>query len=146
MKQLMCVTVLFLCGWMGFAQQAPIPFRVTSYLISTGGGRKQTASQYERAELYIHDETQSWEIVLYRKDAADPERVTLEKLADFGKTAAFRTITIQERAGKSGGGLFAYMPPFEEVKAPNGGRTLRLQVDLCDTRTEAVRRRIILEY
>jgi hypothetical protein len=115
------------------AEPLSIPVTITSYLIS----RRQTAVQYEKAELIIDDETQSWEIVLYRKDGKDPEHIKLEKFEDIGRdNGVFRTITIKEGSTTSGSNLFAYMPVFTDGK---------IQVDLCDTRTEGVRRRLILE-
>ncbi|MDR2552715.1 MAG: hypothetical protein LBD31_06075 [Treponema sp.] len=124
--------ILWICGGLLFAQPAPIQFRVSSYLVSG----KQTSSQYARAELVVNDETQSWEITLYRKSGA-AERIKLESFDDLGKNGVFRSIIIQETAGTSGGGLFAYMPAFEGNK---------IRVDLCDTKTERVRRRLIIEY
>ena len=75
---------------------------------------------------------------MYRKDGAGPERIKLEKFDDIGhNNGVFRTVIIQEVAGTSGSNLFAYMPVFEGNK---------IRVDLCDTKTEGVKRRIILEY
>jgi hypothetical protein len=113
---------------------APIPVKVGSYQVSG----KQTASLYEKAELVINDTAMSWEIVLYRKNG-NSERIKMEKFDDIGRNlAVFRAITIQE-GGKPAYpaiSLFAYMPVF------SGGK---IQIDLCDTRTEGVRRRLILE-
>jgi hypothetical protein len=115
------------------AEPLSVPVKIVSYLIS----RRQTAAQYERADLVIDDETQSWEIILYRKDGKNPEHIKLEKFDDIGHdNGVFRSITIQEGATTSGSNLFAYMPVFDKGK---------IQVDLCDTRTEGVRRRLILE-
>jgi hypothetical protein len=125
--------VFALCSWTIMAEPLSISVKITSYLIS----RRQTAAQYEKADLIIDDETQSWEIVLYRKDNKDPEHIKLEKFEDIGRNnGVFRTITIQEGSSTSGSNLFAYMPIFTDGK---------IQVDLCDTRTEGVRRRLILE-
>jgi hypothetical protein len=134
MKKLFLLCIAgFLAGAV-FAQSDAIPFKVSSYQIS----RRQTAAQYTKAELFVNDETQSWEIVLYRKDGKGPERIKLEKFDDIGQNnGVFRTITIQDSSGATGGGLFAYMPVFEGNK---------IRVDLCDTKTEGVKRRLILEY
>ncbi|MDR1505735.1 MAG: hypothetical protein LBI67_01395 [Treponema sp.] len=133
MKKIAFFAVCVLCSWAAVAEPLSVPVKIASYLIS----RRQTAAQYEKADLVIDDETQSWEIVLYRKDGADNERIKLEKFEDIGNNnGVFRTITIQENSKTSGSGLFAYMPVF------NNGK---IQVDLCDTRTEGVRRRLILE-
>ena len=133
MKKLFFLTIVGLCGWMVFAQPQAITFKVASYQIST----RQAASQYTRAELIINDEEQSWEIVLYRKDGTGPDRIRLEKFDDIGRNiGVFRTVTITEAAGTSGSNLFAYMPAFEGN---------RIRVDLCDTRTEGVKRRLIIE-
>jgi hypothetical protein len=134
MKKLLFVVVFGICSWTVFAQPAPITFKVVSYLIS----RRQTAPQYEKAELIVDDENQSWEIILYRKDGAEPEHIKLEKFDTIGRNnGVFRTVTIREAAGTSGSGLFAYMPVFEGNK---------IRVDLCDTRTEGVKRRLIMEF
>ncbi|MDR1307194.1 MAG: hypothetical protein LBK74_06450 [Treponema sp.] len=134
MKKLVLVVIAGLCTAAVFAQSGAILFKVSSYQVS----RRQTASQYTRAELFVNDETQSWEIVLHRKDGAGPERIKLEKFDDIGhNNGVFRAITIQDNSGATGGGLFAYMPVFEGSK---------IRVDLCDTRNESVRRRLILEY
>jgi hypothetical protein len=132
MKKLVMFVILGICAGAAFAQ--PIPFTVSSYQIS----RRQTAPQYTRAELIVNDESQSWEIILYRKDGVGPERIKLEKFDDIGhNNGVFRTVIIQEAAGTSGSNLFAYMPVFEGNK---------IRVDLCDTKTEGVKRRLILEY
>jgi hypothetical protein len=134
MKKLFLLVIVGLCTTAVFAQSGAILFKVSSYQIS----RRQTASQYTKAELFVNDETQSWEIVLYRKDGAGPERIKLEKFDDVGhNNGVFRAIIIQDNSGTSGSGLFAYMPVFEGSK---------IRVDLCDARTEGVRRRLILEY
>jgi len=134
MKKLYFLIVFVMCGSAVFAQSQAITFKVALYQIS----RKQIASQYTRAELIIDDENQSWEIVLYRKDGAKPERIKLEKFDDIGRDlGVFRTVTIMEAAGTSGSSLFAHMPVFEGNK---------IRVDLCDTRTEGVKRRLIMEY
>ncbi|GHV84825.1 hypothetical protein AGMMS50230_04330 [Spirochaetia bacterium] len=132
MKKLIFVVVFGICSWAAFAQA--ITFKVASYQIS----RRQAAPQYTKAELVVNDNDQSWEIILYRKDGAVPERIKLEKFDDIGHNlGVFRTITIQEAAGTSGSNLFAYMPVFDGNK---------IRVDLCDTRTEGVKRRLIIEY
>jgi hypothetical protein len=133
MRKQLFFLVFVLCSWAIMAEPLSIPVKITSYLIS----RRQTAVQYEKADLIIDDETQSWEIVLYRKDGTDPEHIKLEKFESVGRdNGVFRTIIIQEGSKTSGSDLFAYMPVFTDGK---------IQVDLCDTRTEGVRRRIILE-
>ena len=133
MKKLFFLTVLALCGWMVFAQAETLTFKVFSYQIST----RQTASLYTKAELIINDETQSWEIILYRKDGKGPDRIKLEKYDNIGRNiGVFRTVTITETTGTTGSNLFAYMPAFEGN---------RIRVDLCDTRTEGVKRRLIIE-
>jgi hypothetical protein len=115
------------------AEPLSIPVKITSYLIS----RRQTAAQYEKADLIIDDETQSWEIILYRKDGTDSDHIKLQQFDDIGNNnGVFRTITIQESSKTSGSNLFAYMPVFTDGK---------IQVDLCDVKTEGVRRRLILE-
>jgi hypothetical protein len=111
----------------------PIPVKVNSYQISG----TQSASLYEKAELIINDENQFWEIILYRK-GGDREIIKMETFDDIGKDlAVFRTITIQEggRPAYIARDLFAYMPVF------NSGK---IQIDLCNAKTEGVRRRIIL--
>ena len=133
MKKLILLAVVGLCGWMVFAQSEPITFKVSSYQISS----RQTAGQYAKAELVINDGNQSWEIILHRKDGTGPDRIKLEKFDDIGRNlGVFRTVTITEAAGTSGSNLFAYMPVFEGNK---------IRVDLCDTKTEGVRRRLIME-
>jgi len=132
-KKLLFLAVFIVCGWTTFAQSGGIMFKVSSYLIA----RKQTANQYTKAELIIDDETQSWEIILYRKDGSGPERIKLEKFDDIGRNkGVFRTVTIREGSKTLGSDLFAYMPEFA------GGK---IQVDLCDTKKEITRRRLILE-
>jgi hypothetical protein len=134
MKKLYFLVVFVICGSAVFAQSQGIPFKVSVYQIS----RRQLASQYTMAELIIDDEKQSWEIVLHRKDGTKPERIKLEKFDDIGRNlGVFRTVTITEASGTTGGNLFAHMPVFE------GGK---IRVDLCDTRTEGVKRRLIIEY
>ena len=134
MKKLLLILVCSICGLAVFAQPDAIPFKVFSYQIST----RQTATQYTKAELIINDETQSWEIVLYRKDGKNTERIKLETFDDIGhNNGVFRTVTIMEAAGTSGSNLFAYMPVFEGN---------RIRVDLCDKRTEGVKRRLIMEF
>ena len=134
MKRSLFLAVFIICGWTAFAQSNAITFKVSSYLIS----RKQTANLYTKAELIIYDEDQSWEIILYRKDGSKPERIKLEKFDDIGhNNGVFRIVTIQEASGTSGKNLFAYMPVFDGTK---------IRVDLCDTRTEGVKRRLIIEY
>ena len=133
MKKLFFLTIVGFCGWAAFAQSGSITFRVASYQIST----RQTASQYTMAELIINDEARSWEIILHRKDGKGPDRIKLERFDDIGRNiGVFRTVIITEAAGTSGSNLFAYMPAFEGN---------RIRVDLCDTRTEGVRRRLIME-
>jgi hypothetical protein len=133
MRKQLFFLAFVLCSWTIMAEPLSVPVKITSYLIS----RRQTAAQYEKADLIIDDETQSWEIVLYRKDGTDPEHIKLEKFEATGRdNGVFRTITIQEGSTTSGSNLFAYMPVFTDGK---------IQVDLCDTRTEGVRRRLILE-
>lgn len=134
MKKLFFFLVLGICGLMLFAQSGPATFKVLSYQIS----RAQTANRYTKAELIIDDETRSWEIILYRKDNTNPERIKLEQSEEFNKSAGvFRTVTIQETAGTSGSNLFAYIPAFVGNK---------IQIDFCDKRTEGVKRRLILEF
>ena len=134
MKKLIFLIVFGICGLMVFTQTDAIPFKVSSYQIST----RQTASQYTKAELLIDDETQSWEIILYRKDGKNNEHIKLEQFNDIGRNkGVFRTVTITEGAGVSGSNLFAHMPVFEGTK---------IRVDLCDKKTEGVKRRLIMEY
>jgi hypothetical protein len=133
MKRPLFFLAFILCSWAIMAEPLSVPVKITSYLIS----RRQSAAQYEKADLIIDDETQSWEIVLYRKDGTDSERIKLEKFDDIGNNnGVFRTITILEGGKTSGSNLFAYMPVFNDGK---------IQVDLCDAKTEGVRRRLILE-
>ncbi|MDR2073172.1 MAG: hypothetical protein LBP60_07045 [Spirochaetaceae bacterium] len=133
MKKALFLIAWGIVTWTGFAQSKPIVFKVSSYQIS----RRQTANQYARAELLIDDENLSWEIILYRKDDTGPEHIKLEQLDFLGNNGVFRTVTIQEASGTSGSNLFAYMPVYEGNK---------IRIDLCDIRTEAVRRRLIIEY
>ena len=134
MKKLFFIVVLGIFGLTVFTQTEPIPFKVFSYQIST----RQTASQYSKAELIIDDETQSWEIILYRKDGKNSERIKLEEFDDIGRgKGVFRTVTITEGSGTLGSNLFAHMPLFEGN---------RIRVDFCDKRTEGVKRRLIIEY
>ena len=132
-KKLFLLIVFVLCGWLVFAQSEAITFKVASYQIST----RQTASLYTMAELIINDEARSWEIILHRKDGKGPDRIKLEKFDDIGRNiGVFRTVTITDISGTTGSNLFAYMPAFEGN---------RIRVDLCDTRTEGVKRRLIME-
>jgi len=134
MKKLFFLVVLNMVGVAAFAQSNAITFKISSYLID----RKETAHLYVRAELTIDDETQSWEIILYRKDAANPERIKLGKYSDIGQdNMVFRTVTIQEGSSTPGANLYAFVPPFEGSK---------IRVDFRDTKTEGVKRRLILEY
>jgi len=133
-RKLLFLAVFIVCGWANFAQSGAITFKVASYLIA----RKQTANLYTKAELIVDDETQSWEFILYRKDGSGPERIKLEKFDDIGRgRGVFRTVTIREGSRTFGSDLFAYMPVFEGT---------RITVDLCDTKKEITRRRLILEY
>jgi len=132
MKKVFFFVVFGIIGWSLFAQSEPIAFRVASYQISS----RQTASQYLNAELIINDENMTWEIILHRRQGA-PERILLSGYDNIGRgIGVFRTVTITEAAGVSGSNLFAYMPHFEGN---------RIRVDLCDKRTEGVRRRLIME-
>ena len=134
MKKLLFVLVIGACGLVVFTQAEAIPFTVFSYQIST----RQTANQYSKAELIINDNTQSWEIILHRKDGKNAERIKLEQFDDIGRNkGVFRTVTITEGAGVTGSNFFAHMPLFEGN---------RIRVDFCDKRTEGVKRRLILEY
>lgn len=134
MKKLFLIIGVCIFGLTVFAQSEAISFKVFSYQIST----RQTANQYTKAELLINDENQSWEIILYRKDGKNSERIKLEKFDDIGRNnGVFRTVTIMEAAGTSGSNLFAYMPVFDGNK---------IRIDLCDKRTEGVKRRLIMEY
>jgi hypothetical protein len=133
MKKHLFFLAFVLCSWTAMAEPLSVPVKIVSYLIN----RKQTAAQYEKADLIIDDETQSWEIILYKKDGTNPERIKLEKFDDLGNNnGVFRTITIREGSTTFGSNLFAYMPVFADGK---------IQIDLCDTRTEGVKRRLILE-
>jgi hypothetical protein len=135
MKKLVFLLIFGICALVLFTQPEGIPFKVFSYQIST----RQLASQYTKAELIISDETQSWEIILYRKDGKNSEHIKLEQFDDINQKnhGVFRNVTIVEAAGTSGSNLFAYMPVFEGNK---------IRVDLCDKRTEGVKRRLIIEY
>ena len=135
MKKLFLFVIFCVCGLAVFAQSDAIAFKVFSYQIST----RQTASQYARAELIINDENQSWEIILYRKDGKNSEHIKLEQFNEINSKnhGVFKTVTIMEAAGTSGSNLFAYMPVFEGN---------RIRVDLCDKRTEGVKRRLIMEF
>ncbi|MDR2701400.1 MAG: hypothetical protein LBB72_03105 [Spirochaetaceae bacterium] len=134
MKRLFFWAVFVTVGLVAFAQSNTITFKVSSYLIN----RKETAQLYVRAELTIDDETQSWEIILHRKDGTNPERIKLEKPSDISRNnMVFRTVAIQEGAGPSGANLYAFVPPFQGSK---------IRVDICDAKTEGVKRRLILEY
>jgi uncharacterized glyoxalase superfamily metalloenzyme YdcJ len=117
-----------LCADTVFAQA--ITLKVMSYLIS----KKQNAALYEKAELSTDDETQAWELVLYRKDGSASERIRLENFAEVSGNGVFRKVSIQEGEKTSGQGMFGYVPVFDS----------KIQIDLCDNRTEAVRRRLIL--
>ena len=132
MKKAFFLIIIGIVSLSLFAQLTPIGFRVSSYQIST----RQIASQYTRAELLINDENQSWEIILHRREG-NPDRIKLENYDDIGRgIGVFRSVTITEASGTSGSNLFAYMPAFEGN---------RIRVDLCDKRTEGVRRRLIME-
>ena len=141
MKKLFFLLVFGVCALVLFTQSEGIPFKVFSYQIST----RQTANQYSKAELIITEtiETQSnpinWEIILHRKDGKNSEHIKLEQLDDINQKnhGVFRNVTIIEAAGTSGSNLFAYIPAFEGN---------RIRVDLCDKRTEGVKRRLIMEY
>ena len=132
MKKIWLCLIIAVCSWTAFAQDMTLPVKIVSYQIS----RRQTSALYERAEIIISDETQSWQIILYRKDGTDPEQILLEKFDDIGNhIGVFRTITIKEGNKTSGSELFAYLPVFE-------GNNIR--IDLCDKRTEGVKRRLIV--
>jgi hypothetical protein len=135
MKKLIFVLVFGMCALVLFTQSEAISFKVFSYQIST----RQTAGQYTKAELIVSDETQSWEIILHRKDGKKTEHIKLEQFDDINQKnhGVFRNVTIIEAAGTSGSNLFAYMPVFDGNK---------IRVDLCDKRTEGVKRRLIMEY
>jgi hypothetical protein len=135
MKRLLFLVVL-VCGLAVYTQSEGIHFKVSSCLI----GGKQTAKSYTGAELVVDEDTKTWEIFLYRKDNKDPDNIKLEKpdvISFQGKNQeVFRTVTIKEGASTSGSNLFALLV-FDGAK---------IQVDLCDTKTEKTKRRIILEY
>ncbi|MDR0447776.1 MAG: hypothetical protein LBH07_03820 [Treponema sp.] len=135
MKKVIFLVIFGIIGWTVFTQNVPIVFKVNSYLIS----QRQTANLYTKAELIIDDEAQTWEIILYRSNNAKPERIKLEKYEDIGRNiGVFRTVIIQEAAGNTAGNnLFAYMPGFDGNK---------IRIDLCDNKTENVRRRLIIEF
>ena len=134
MKKLIFIVIFCIFGLSVFTLPEAIPFKVSSYQIST----RQTAAQYTKADLLVDDETQSWEIILHRKDGKTSERIKLEQYDDIGRgKGVFRTVTIIEGAGTSGSNLFAHMPVFDGNK---------IRVDLCDKRTEGVKRRLIMEY
>jgi hypothetical protein len=134
MKRLFFLLFFVMAGLAAFAQSNTLTFKVSSYLIS----RKETANLYVRAELIIDDEAQSWEIILHRKDGANPETIKLGKFNDIGhNNMVFYTVTIREGSGTSGSSFYAFIPPFEGSK---------IRVDFCDTKTEGVRRRLILDY
>jgi hypothetical protein len=130
MKKLFVLLILGICV-QAFAQAFPI--KVVSYLI----GRKETAAQYDRGELQINDETQSWEIVLYKKTGANrEEKIVLKTFSELGGgIAVFRNITITEAGKNTGSDLFAYIPNFDPAK---------LQIDLCDNKTERTKRRLVI--
>jgi hypothetical protein len=133
MKKVFFLLFFGICAYVqAFAQ--PIPVKVVSYLI----GRRETAAQYERGELIINDETQSWEIILYKKTGGPDsgERILMKNFADIGNgNAVFRSITITEGSKSTGADLFAYFPVFKDGK---------IQIDLCDNKTERTRRRLII--
>jgi len=134
MKRIFITVAFILFGFTAYTQSNAITFKVSSYQIN----RKETASSYVRAELIISDETQSWVISLHRKDGANPEQIKLEKPSDIGNNRmVFRTVSIKESSGTSGADLYAFVPPFEGSK---------IRMDICDTKTENVKRRLILEY
>ena len=132
MKKLFFLVIFGIISLSLFTQTTPIPFKVASYQIST----RQTANLYTRAELVVNDQNMTWEITLHRRDGAS-ERIFLESYDSIGRgIGVFRKVTITEATGVSGSNLFAYMPHFEGN---------RIRVDLCDKRTEGVRRRLIME-
>ena len=134
MKRLFLMVTFVMAGLAVSALSNAITFKVSSYQIS----RKETAPLYVRAELIIDDDSQSWEIILYKKDGTNPERIKLEKPSDIGSNnMVFRTVSIQESSGTSGNNLYAFIPPFAGNK---------IRVDICDAKTEGVKRRLILEY
>jgi hypothetical protein len=115
-----------------YAQAFAIPIKVVSYLI----GRKETAGQYSRGELLINDETQSWEIVLYKKAGDIEEKIVMQNSDAFRNgNGVFRKIVISEGNKKLGSDLFAYIPIFDAG---------RIQIDFCDTKTERTKRRLII--
>jgi hypothetical protein len=113
-----------------------IELKINSYLIS----RKQNSGRFSGARLSVSDETQTWEITLFKKDGSDPDKIKLEGFEFYNKSVqnqgVFRSITIIEGEKVSGSDLFAYMPEFKKDT---------IQIDLCDKRTEGVRRRLILK-
>ena len=127
-KKLFVCLAIILCAEAASAQA--ITFKVMSYLIS----KKQNAALYEKAELSTDDETQVWEVVLYRKDGSASERIRLENFAEVSGNGIFRKVSIQEGGKTSGWGMFGYIPVFDG----------KIQIDLCDNRTEVVRRRLVL--
>ncbi|MCL1814199.1 MAG: hypothetical protein FWG27_00030 [Treponema sp.] len=134
MKKLVFLVIFGICGLAAFAQSETIPFKITSYQIS----RRQLANQYSRAEVIVDYEAMTWEIILYRKDGGNPERIKLEKFDDIGRNnVVFRAVTIVEAAGTSGSNLFAYLPKNDDNVQ---------RVDLCDNRTEGVKRRLVMEF
>jgi len=134
MNRLFFTVAFITVGLAAFAQSNAITFKVSSYQIN----RKETAALYVKAELIINDETQSWEITLHRKDGANQEQIKLEKPSDIGNNRmVFRTVSIKEGSGISGADLYVFVPPFEGSK---------IRMDICDTKTESVKRRLILEY
>jgi hypothetical protein len=129
MKKLFFPLILGICV---YAQAFAIPVKITSYLI----GRKETAGQYERGELNIDNETQSWEIILYKKTGGAEEKILLANSNNFNNgSGVFRSITITENNKSTGSNLFAYIPVFE------GGK---IQIDFCDNKTERTKRRLVI--
>jgi hypothetical protein len=126
-KPFLCIMLVF-CSWAIFAE--PISFKITSYLIS----RKQSAGLYAKAELSIDDETQSWEIILYKKNGSEPDIIRLEEFNIVENNGVFKKVSIIEGGKTTGSDLFAYIPVFSD----------KIQIDLCNVRTEGVRRRLIL--
>jgi hypothetical protein len=109
-----------------------IDLKIVSYLVS----RKQNSARFASARLTVNDATQTWEVVLHKKDGSAPDRILMEESDPTGANMyVFRKITIFEGDKTSGGDLFAYMPNTKDG---------RIQIDLCDKRTEGVRRRLIL--
>lgn len=113
---------------MAFSQA--VSLKVTAYDVD----RRPTANQYEKAELSINDETQSWEIVLYRKDQGAPERIVLEDFKEVSGNGVFHKVSISEKGQKSGAGLFGYIPVFKG----------EIQIQLCNTHNERIRRKLVL--